>query len=247
MATFLSAEWRFLVMLNYEIDPALVRPYVPAGTELDFWNNRTFVSMVGFLFLDTKVFDVLPVPFHRNFEEVNLRMYVRRREGREWKRGVVFIKEIVPRLAIATLARALYNEKYVALPMRHAIDKAGLSLRPDANVRYEWKHGGRWNSLAATIQGEPALPAAGSQEEFITEHYWGYTAQRDGGTIEYRVEHPQWRAWQVKSATLDCDTASLYGPEFAGVLSRKPSTAFVAEGSRSVVSGGLRLPDAIRT
>ncbi len=246
MATFLSAEWRFLVMLNYEIDPDIVRPYVPAGTEIDFWNNRTFVSMVGFLFLNTKVFDLAAVPFHRNFEEVNLRLYVRRKEGNEWKRGVVFVKEIVPLIAIATTARVLYNENYVAMPMRHAIDNEGLSLRPGAGVRYEWKHGGRWNSLSATIQGEPALPVPGSQEEFITEHYWGYTAQRDGSTVEYKVEHPQWRAWQVESSSLDCDAAALYGSEFADIIRKKPSTAFVAEGSRSVVQGGKRLPDTIR-
>lgn len=241
MAVFLRAEWRFLAMLNYEIDPAIVQPHVPAGTEIDYWNGKTFASMVGFMFLNTKMLGVLPVPFHRNFEEVNLRLYVRRKEEGEWKRGVVFVKEIVPRTAIATIARVFFNENYVAMPMRHAIDSDGLSLQPNASVRYEWKHQQRWNSLAVVTQGNPSLPAPGSQEEFIAEHYWGYTAQKDGGTIGYKVEHPQWRVWQTKSATLDCDIATLYGSAFTEVLRQPPSTAFVAEGSQSTVSAGTRI------
>src|SRR4026208_556537 len=94
---FLTAEWRRLAMLSFEIDPRVLSPLVPAGTELDEWQGRTFASLVGFLFLDTRVFG-LAVPFHRNFEEVNLRFYVRRMASDGLRRGVVFVKEIVPRV-----------------------------------------------------------------------------------------------------------------------------------------------------
>ncbi len=76
-APFLTAEWRHLAMLNYEIDPVILRPFVPSGTELDSWNGKTYVSIVGFLFLKTRVRG-LAIPFHQNFEEINLRFYVRR-------------------------------------------------------------------------------------------------------------------------------------------------------------------------
>src|SRR6185503_10439864 len=105
-----TAHWRFLMMLNYEVDPSVLHPLVPRGTELDTWHGRTYASVVGFLFLDTRVLG-LAIPFHRDFEEVNLRFYVRRREAEAWRRGVVFIKEIVPRWAIATVARVAYNER----------------------------------------------------------------------------------------------------------------------------------------
>jgi uncharacterized protein YqjF (DUF2071 family) len=86
---FLTAEWRDLAMLNYEIDAAVLRPFVPAGTELDAWGGRTFVSVVGFRFLGTRVRGV-PVPGHRDFEELNLRFYVRRVADDGPRRGVVF-------------------------------------------------------------------------------------------------------------------------------------------------------------
>jgi uncharacterized protein YqjF (DUF2071 family) len=234
---FLTAEWRWLVMLNYEVDPALLRPLVPPGTELDAWGGVTYASVVGFLFLRTKVLGI-PIPFHRDFEELNLRFYVRRRGPEGWRRGVVFVKEIVPRLAIAAVARLVYNENYVALPMRHRTE---LSVETGGSVEYGWRSGGRWSSVRAEVRG-PARPLVeGSEEEFITEHYWGYAAQRDGGCVEYRVEHPRWSVWRAESAALDCDVAALYGRRFAETLSAAPRSALVADGSPVVVRRGRRL------
>jgi hypothetical protein len=233
---FLTAEWRDLVMLNYEVDPAALRPLVPAGTELDTWEGTLYASMVGFLFLDTRVLGI-PIPFHRDFEEVNLRFYVRRRGPEGWRRGVVFVKEIVPRWAIATVARVVYNEQYEALPMRHRIAGAGA----DRSVEYGWKHRGRWCRIAATTHGEPAALTPGSEAEFITEHYWGYAGQRGGGTVEYRVEHPSWRVWPAAAHALEVDAGALYGPAFAEALAAPPRSAFVAEGSPIVVRRGVRV------
>ena len=219
-------------MLNYEIDPALLEPRVPAGCEIDFFEGRTFVSVVGFLFLDTRVKGI-PIPFHRNFEEVNLRFYVRHKAGDEWRRGVVFIRELVPRWAIAFVARTVYGEAYRSLPMRHAIDGTSVS--------YGWRREGDWESVSARFSGEPAPAPDDSEETFITEHYWGYARQRSGATVEYRVEHPRWNVWRAESAKLDCDAKALYGPEFADVLSGEPSTAFIADGSDVVVRAGRTL------
>jgi uncharacterized protein YqjF (DUF2071 family) len=164
---FLTAAWRHLVMLNYEVPPALLAERVPRGTELDDWNGVTCVSMVGFRFLDTRVLGI-PIPFHRDFNEVNLRFYVRRKGPEGWRRGVVFVREIVPRAAIAWVARTLYNEPYLALPMRHRVDPEGTGT-----VEYGWHRNGAWARLGATVHGAPAPMEAGSEAEFITEHYWG--------------------------------------------------------------------------
>lgn len=227
---FLTAEWRDLLMLNYAVPPELILPLAPLGTEPDSWCGTTFVSVVGFRFLSTRVLG-LPVPGHRDFEEVNLRFYVRRLGPEGWRRGVVFVRELVPRRAIAWVARAWYNEPYRALPMRHAIDRDGRASR----IRYEWRPHQTWEGVSARIEGEPLAPAPGSEAEFITEHYWGYTRQRDGGAIEYRVAHPSWRVWEAREAVLRCDVAALYGAKFAPALSRPPQSAFVAEGSAVTV------------
>lgn len=237
---FLTGQWRHLVMLNYLVDPATLLPLVPHGTELDAWNGRTYISMVGFLFLGTKVMR-LPIPFHRNFEEVNLRFYVRRVVGGETRRGVVFIKEIVPRWAIAAAARLLYNERYVALPMRNRLQLNGDAVAINGSIEYGWKLNGNWNSITAQTSGAPQPIAEGSEEEFITEHYWGYARQRDGGTVEYQVEHPRWRVRSCATAQLVCDAAQLYGAEFAPALSTPPLSAFMAEGSEIIVRKGVRI------
>lgn len=239
---FLTAEWRYLAMLNYEVAPELLAPLVPAGTELDEWDGRALASMVGFRFLATRVLGV-PVPGHRDFDEVNLRFYVRRREtGGAWRRGVVFVKEIVPRMAIAAVARLCYNEPYVALQMRHEIEMAGAARGGPGRVAYAWRYRGRWNRLAARTEGAPAAIVDGSEEEFIAEHYWGYTAQRRGGCKEYQVEHPRWSVWRVAESELDCDVAALYGAGFAEQLAGRPRSAFVADGSEVAVHRGTMTP-----
>ncbi len=237
-APFLTARWRWLAMLNYEVDPALLRPLVPAGTELDAWDGVTYASVVGFMFMDTRVLGV-PIPFHRDFEELNLRFYVRRKGPEGWRRGVVFIKEIVPRFAIAAVARVVYGENYVALPMRHRLE---IATETGGTVEYGWRLGGRWCSVRATVRGPAGPLAEGSEEEFITEHYWGYARQRDGGTVEYQVEHPRWNVWRAESSSLDCDVAALYGPAFAAPLSAAPRSALVADGSPIIVRQGRRIP-----
>lgn len=227
-------------MVNFAIDPAILHPLVPRGTELDSWRGTTYVSLVGFRFLRTALLWA-PIPFHRNFEEVNLRFYVRRHEGGELRRGVVFIRELVPRWAIAAVARACYNEPYSALPMRHRIERQAHDASAPEIARYEWRRGGRWEGFALRTAGEATPIEAGSEAEYITEHYWGYTRQRDGGSIEYEVEHPRWRAWRATLIDLSCDVGTLYGPEFAPVLAAPPTSAFIADGSPIAVYQPRRL------
>lgn len=236
---FLTAEWRTLAMLNYEVDADVLRPYVPSGTELDTHNGVLYVSVVGFLFLHTRVLGV-PIPLHQNFEEVNLRFYVRHRAHDEWRRGVVFIKEIVPKRAIAAVARWVYNENYVARPMRHTVELP-TAQSPLGSVEIGWRTRQQWNTIHLAFEGEPELPKAESEEEFITEHYWGYARQRDGSTIEYRVEHPQWPAWRATRAEFACDIADVYGQPFVEPLSVAPRSAFVAVGSDIAVGRGAPL------
>ena len=236
---FLTAEWRDLLMLNYAVAPEQLAPFVPAGTVLDRWDGEAIVSIVGFRFVDTRVMGVA-VPGHRDFEEVNLRMYVRRNAPDGPRRAVVFIRELVPRRAIAWVARLVYNEPYRTRPMRHWIVREGLSQR----LRYEWQTAGRWSGIEARTEGSSRPLAPGSEAEFITEHYWGYTRQRDGGTIEYEVAHPPWRVWDARAATLSGAVAETYGPEWAAALAGPPRSAFVAEGSRITVFRPRRLSAA---
>jgi uncharacterized protein YqjF (DUF2071 family) len=234
-STFLTAEWRYLAMLNFEIEPKVLAPFVPSGTELDSWNDRNYISVVGFLFQDTRVAGI-PIPFHRNFEEVNLRIYVRRKADDGWRRGVVFVKELVPKRAVAFIAKTFYNENYFTLPMWHRIETGQIQ-----SASYGWRFGGGEYFLKVTTRGEAQPLAENSLEKFITEHYWGYARQRDGSTKEYLVEHPRWNVWETQSAEFQCDVADLYGKSFCEFLNRNPSSAFLADGSKVKVYQGVKL------
>lgn len=233
---FLTAQWRYLAMLNYEIAPPALAPYVPQGTELDSWNGKTFLSLVGFLFHDTRVRGAA-IPLHTHFEEINLRFYVRRDCNGEQRRGVVFLREFVPRRAIALIANTLYNERYRATAMRHSVDQE----KDAGHVEYSWRGRGRWNRFHLKTAGDWQELKSDSLEEFITEHYWGYTAQRDGGSLEYRVEHPRWRVKAATQAHCDCDVPATYGTRFSPYLQGTPHSALVAEGSPVTVYRGTRI------
>lgn len=213
---------------------------MPRGLELDDLEGRHLLSLVGFLFLETRVLGV-PLPFLQRFEEVNLRFYVRRRASEGWRHGVVFVKEIVPRWPIALGARWLFNEPYHTMPMRHRLELEHGAPKPGGTLAYDWRSGGRWHQLSACVGALLGHAAPGSPQEFVIERYWGYTRQRDGSTVEYRVRHSPWTLWTGSDPRLDIDAASLYGADLGRWLQGPPCSVIVADGSPVTVSHGTRL------
>jgi len=177
------------------------------------------------------------ITFHTRFEEINLRFYVKRREPNgSFKRGVVFIREFVPRRAIAFVARRFYEEPYTAVPTSHRIETGPNNLF----VQYSWNLGGRSHSIAVNADPTPIDIAPDSEEEFITEHYWGYTKRSNGSTSAYEVQHPRWQTYKLhrEKYRIAVDMGILYGPAFAFLTDEWVSSVLLAEGSAvSVLSG----------
>lgn len=234
---FLSAEWLNLVLLNYVVPPDLLAPFVPKGTELDLWLGDAYVSVVGFMFSNTRVLGV-PIPFHRTFEEVNLRLYVKRNVGAEERRAVTFIRELVPRAAIALTARMTYNEPYRHLPMSHRLEPN--DSRP-TRAEYRWTDDGRSCGVVAEGIGALTVPSPNSEEAFMTQRHWGYTTQRDGSTVEYCVAHSVWNVGRIERGNVVGDTSRLFGGEFASILAARPASALFADGSAITVHKPVRL------
>lgn len=232
MKKFLTARWQDLIMANYVVEPSLLEQRLPRGTELDLHDGKCFVSLVGFMFLDTRVLGIA-VPFHINFEEVNLRFYNKREVDGETRRAVCFVKEIVPRFAIATVARVLYGEPYECWQMDHT--------RTDTRVGYSWKNGSCSNRFEVTIGDDLGVPATGSEGEFIIEHYWGYTARGAGRVDEYKVEHPKWELFSVRDELIDVDFGKTYGKEFAFLSGERPHSVLLAKGSEVAVYKGKQI------
>jgi uncharacterized protein YqjF (DUF2071 family) len=228
--SFLTAGWNDLAMFNYEINPKILENYVPKGTELDLWNGKCYISLIGFMFENVKVLGI-KVPFHVNFEEVNLRFYVKRFENGNWKRGVVFVKEIVPKHAITVVANTLYNEHYQTLKMRHARTQNETSK----SFQYEWFKDAKWNSISMTTEKNPIPIEENSEVEFITEHYFGYTNYNKDKSIEYAVSHPRWEQLKVIESKIDVDFESIYGKDFKFLQDLKPTSEFLAIGSKITI------------
>ena len=230
--SFLTAEWNDLALINYEIDPEFLKKYIPIGTELDLWNNKCYISLIGFMFENVKVLGI-KIPFHVNFEEVNLRFYVKRFENGKWKRGTVFIKEIVPKHAVTIVANALYKEHYETLKMRNnRTENDSLKF-----FQYEWKKSNKWNTIKIQTLKNPIPIEVDSEAEFITEHYFGYTKFNNKKTIEYEVTHPRWQQLEVIETKIEVDFQNIYGHGFAFLQNLKPVSTFLAMGSKITIEG----------
>ncbi len=235
---FLRARWESLVLANFACPRALLEPLVPAGTVLDPWRGVDLVSLVGLLFRDASVKGV-SLPGLRTFPQVNLRFYVRRPvPSGDDRKGVVFIREIVPRRLIAHVARIAYNEPFVALPMDF---RGALDPGRGGRVEYRWRRRGARFALGATVAGAARAAAAGSESRFVTEHYWGYARQRDGGTLEFRVTRPRWDTWDPERHRLSGPWSSIYGSGLGDVLSGAAHSVLAAAGSEVEIHRGNRI------
>ena len=228
--TFLSARWENLIMANYAVNPEVLKKYIPNGVELDLYHEKAYVSLVGFMFKRTSLFNI-PIPFLGTFEEINLRFYVKRVEGDTIKRGVVFINETVPYKVVAWLANKLYKEHYMAIPTKNSIDIGN----PAKKIRYEWKINSAWNHLEVNAAVENNNMEAGSIEEFIFEHYYGYTKINDHVSQEYKVNHPRWQVNKVTDYSIHCDFTSMYGNDFTFLSDQQPDSVIIAGGSAVTV------------
>ena len=234
--SFLTAEWNNLVMINYEINPKILEKYVPNGTELDFFDNKCYISFIGFMFEKVRVLGI-KIPFHSDFEEVNLRFYVKRYENGIWKRGAVFISEIVPKASITLVANTLYHEHYSTLPMKHEI----LEKENSKMFQYQWKIANNWNKIEIETNKNPIEIKINSEAEFITEHYFGYTKVNEKTTFEYEVRHPRWQQLEVIKNNSKINFEQVYGQEFAFVKDLKPTSIFLAIGSAISIEGKKRI------
>lgn len=223
--TFLKANWENLIMANYEVEPSILKSYLPKGVELDFYKYKTYVSLVGFMFKKTSLFGV-PIPFFGSFEEINLRFYVRKVEGKKIKKGVVFINETVPFKIVALLANKIYKEHYISIPTKNAIE-----IAENKHINYEWKMKDKWNSITVQSDTKKYKIEPSSMEEFIFERYFGFTKLSPLNTQEYRIQHPKWNTNKILNYTIDCDFGTMYGDAFSNLNIQVPNSIIMAEGS----------------
>ncbi|RKS03430.1 YqjF family protein [Flavobacterium sp. 102] len=226
MSVFLKANWENIIMVNYEIDPEILLPYLPKGVSLDLFEGKAYVSLVGFMFKETKIFNI-PIPWIGTFEEINLRFYVKREEGLIVKRGVVFVNETIPYRLVASIANLLYKEHYTVVPTKHLFSKYGQNQQ----LKFEWLLNKKWNSIFVETNQLAEEMQPNSFEQFIYRHYYGYTKVKENITEEYRLRHRTWKVYPVNRYVIDCDFSAMYGDAFAVLNQTKPMAVFVADGS----------------
>ncbi len=226
MKNFLTANWENIIMANYAVDPKILQPYLPKGVTLDLYKGVAYISLVGFMFKNTKIFKV-PIPLLGSFEEINLRFYVIRNVNGIQKRGVVFINETVPYKLVALIANFLYKENYSCVPTKHLWQVNNHKK----SITYQWKKSGKWNKILVEATVESIKLEENSFEEFILEHYIGYTKINNTKSEQYTIAHPRWKINVVKNYEINCNFEAMYGSSFLILNNTEPHSVFIADGS----------------
>jgi|AntRauTorckE5430_2_1112549.scaffolds.fasta_scaffold15822_1 hypothetical protein len=230
MKPFLTAEWRRLILLTYDVEPFLLEEYLPKGLglELDLYKGRAFVSFVAFDFKETRVKGI-KIPFHVSFPEVNLRLYVRHtdKDGMV-RRGVLFIREFVPKPCITMIANRFYNEHYFTIEM-----SSDYEIEDDQLIiQHSLKQGRIEHDLKFIVENKPYFPTEDSTEHFFKEHEWGFGISKNGKLSVYKVEHPIWRIYPLRTRfELGIRFDKLYGENWEILNGKLPFNIMVAEGS----------------
>jgi len=235
--SFLVADWQKLIFVNYEVDPSILLPYLPKGLELDGYKGKYYISFVTMRFNNTRVLGI-PFPFHTRFEEVNLRFYVKRKLlDNSWRKGVIFISEIVPKPMITWIAKALYNESYQTLKLDHRWD----IQRNTQTINYNIFKQGHKNSISIKTNHNNEMIAHNSLKKFIIERYFGYTSNRKNRVIEYEVIHTPWKTSDIHNQDININFEQLYGKTFSFLNTQPPESIYFTEGSKTTVGNKIVL------
>lgn len=232
MENLLTCEWRKLVFINYIIPPEIIERFLPAFTKLDYYNGHCYVSLVGFEFKNVKMVGV-KIPFYSDFEEINLRFYVKRFDGSQWRKGTVFISEIVNRSALGILANTLVRENYQILPTAKDIDEKEKEI----NVKYSWTFDKQEYHIKVTSDRLASSYAQNSEAEFILDRLYGYGKINEKTTNEYPIAHPSWPLYTVNEYSVQVDFARQFGAEFSLLSSMTPHSVMLSEGSGVEIKG----------
>ena len=225
---FLTANWKHLLLINYLTDPDLLKPFLPKGCELDLFEGKACYSLVAFQFLETKV-KGMQIPGYHHFPELNLRFYVRYKG----ERGVCFIREFVPSLAVSYVAKLFYNEPYKRAAMADRIRFNDDVVTAEYYLTFANQH------LKVYAEGEnaPYFPKEGSSEDFFKEHQLGIGRTRSDQVVTYRVNHPRWRIFPISDFGVEMSDQSFhFTDQFHLKQKTKPHSVILAEGSEITVT-----------
>ena len=178
--------WSDLLFAHWAVDPALVRPYVPPGLELDCWQGEAWLGVVPFAMRGIRLRGVPPVPGTSAFLELNLRTYVT--DGR--RPGVYFFSLDAASRAAVRAARLGFHLPYFDARMSLRRGPQGW-LYYSSERTHRGAAPGRFLGRYRPV-GEPARAVPGSLEHWLTERYCLYAVDRGRRVWRGEIHHEPW-------------------------------------------------------
>ena len=232
--TLYAAEWREIVVINFEIDPKLLRNFIPPKTELDFFNETSFVTLMARACKNVKPYG-WPIVFAKSIDQILLRFYVKRKVGDTWRRGVCLIRDYLPKRKASFFLNWMFKHSFTQVPIKRTSSnfESGLPTQLPT-VEYQWTTGDYVNHIKVNARSQMRQQEQETKESFVLDHHYGYTV-KEGKTYEYYVEYSPWAMWDAQSGSFDCDTENVFGRPFVRALKQRPASVFLARGSDVII------------
>lgn len=216
--------------MNYIISPEILENYLPAYTIIDYFKGNCFTSLVGFPFRNVEIAG-MKIPFYTDFEEINLRFYVKRFDGTTWRKGTVFISEIANKSALKFLANSFLHEKYQTLETRQEIKENSELIE----TKYSWRTWMNWQFLNLISEKPSESVAEGTEAHFIMDRSSGYQKYDTATTNEYGISHPKWNIYPIRSFDINVDFEESFDSNFPVLNETLPHSVILARGSSVAV------------
>jgi uncharacterized protein len=199
-------RWTDLAFLHWPVDPDVVAPYLPRGTEPDVIDGVTYVGLIPFHMRGAGAGRGHPTEYLGDFLETNVRLYSVDATDRH---GVVFRSLEASRLATVLAARWGYRLPYVWSRMR--VERYG-DVWTWSSVR-RWPHRGLRTQIAIRVG---AVVAPTPLDIWLTAR-WGLHHRVAGRTIWTPNEHEAWPLRTAEVIELSDELVSAAGIEVSGL------------------------------
>jgi uncharacterized protein YqjF (DUF2071 family) len=188
-----SQSMQDALFVNYAVDPAALRPLVPERFSIDLYGGAAWLTVTPFYVSHLRGNSIPPLPVVSSFGSVVVRTCV----TCDGKPGLYVFSADSGSLGAVWTARLFWRLPFWHAKVRmrgYTVTRHSLRAPRTLDVRFDAErlHGPKAGASAAQLRAvynavsEPAIPRAGTLEQFLIDRYCLYTRSKNS---LYRIEN----------------------------------------------------------
>jgi uncharacterized protein len=198
----MKQTWYDLLFAHWEIDPELIKPFIPKNLMLDTYKGKAWIAVVPFRMSGIRLRNMPQIPFTSKFPEINVRTYV----TYQGKPGVYFLSLDASNYLAVKVANSFFYLPYFLSEM--VVSSEGDSIYYQSNrsrSKEEFRFKGKYQPISDVFHAE-----CGSLEYWLTERYCLYT-EKHNRLYRGEIHHKPWDLQEAKAEIYENTMINLNG------------------------------------